>query len=141
MKPITFRLYPEGRYRYCLVQVWSSRVEMIALSNGASYGMSPKSHGAFTCWHRDVRRKHPVDAPGRRGCFGIVSLYRDNVALSTVSHEMTHSAIEWARRVGIDPMCKKGRYRQRGEERFCYAVDGMLHQFSRQARRRGLIPA
>lgn len=136
MKPITFRLYPEGRYRYCLVKVWPNHRTMVPYL----MGLHPARRGEYRSTqglHTSTERwKHAGDRLRKSGIFGELNLHRGRIDTEIASHEIAHAGIAWARRVRINPISPSGQqWESADNERFCYAMGRMMAQFSNHAHR------
>lgn len=136
-KPITFRLYPEGRYRYCLVSVWPDHRAMIKHVGHDKEGTGKRTQGMHTsteCWLLRGGKLH------KTGMFGRINLHLGQLTIEYAAHEIAHAAVAWSRRVGIDPLSCTGQEVAEPEdnERFCYAMGSMVQQFTNQAYRRGV---
>lgn len=106
-----FRIYPENKSLYFLVNIYLTKKAMHAAIR--LLGVSKK----------EVRRTLqagvvPLDGKKLPIC-GMVFFHRKMLGVSTTSHEVAHAALTWARRTGLN-LSKE-------EERFC-AVTGELNR-------------
>jgi hypothetical protein len=138
--PLTFRVYPERKSLYVVVNVWPTKKAMYA--------------------HRPLNRNHEASCTGttrivvpprgstsrtwKRGEFAEVNFYRGALGVGVVSHEFTHAAFCWAERRKLKRIAEE---EERGmtvrgdvsilpvdgvEERFCYALGEMVRQFTQK---------
>lgn len=128
VKPITFRLRPEGKSLYCLVNVWPDKAAMqahfrriMSQEEAAGYRKSAATCTGYTEYRR-----------GRKtGCFAEIDCHLGCIYPEIVAHETTHAVLRWARRVGLDPTRQgNGVDVSESEERFAEALGQMVAQFS-----------
>lgn len=138
MKPVLrFRVRPENRSLYAVVNVWASKGEMIAY-----FRCSPKYD------HRSRSERQKLGETGAmfsaysllrfRGgfqetmpIFGEFNFHTGLLNAEVVAHEAGHAALAFAKRVKLDLDDEgDGRWVSRDEERFCYALGQMVNQIS-----------
>lgn len=119
MKPIKMRLYPE-RSLYYLVLVWPDFKSMQARVDKYG-GNNRRSFGGCTVTYK-----------GKQRIIGEVNLYRGQLGVGLVAHELTHATWGWARRVNLE-VAKRA-----GEERFCRVLQRMLNHYVARAWKLGL---
>lgn len=141
IKPITFRLYPEGSWLYAEVNIWPTKKAMYQ--------------------HKPLRRNHEASCTSttliqfseskrrKLGLFAELNFYKRYLGMGCITHEITHAAFSWADRVKLplneisdNPLSQAttgSTLPQDGpEERFCYALGEMCKQFIDHAYRLGL---
>lgn len=146
-KPLlTFRVYPEGRFLYAVVNIWPTKKAMYA--------------------HKPLQRNHEASCTGLRvitfppkrsgkpsrlrGVFAELNFYKRCLGAEVVSHEFTHAMFSFAERrrlnVAEAVSCqfatqggKSASLDQEGaEERCCYALGRMYRQFVAKCYDRGI---
>lgn len=138
VKPISFRVYPEGCYLYCEVNIWPTRKDM------RNHTRLPKDTVA-SCGGRESfvvqpKRKGKRQQMRKTGLFAEANFYKDEIGIEVVSHELTHAAFAFADRRRLPlaetvdrPFVPNGRFNTLDtdgpEERFCYAQGQMVRQF------------
>lgn len=144
VKPITFRVYPEGQFLYCEVKIWPTKQAM--------HNHLPLS-GTYvaSCGGRE-QYIIPPKGKGRTrktGLFAEANFHRGQIGIEVVSHEMTHAAFAFAQRrnLNLNEIVDK-TFRAGGrnamldihgpEERFCYALGQMCRQFIKKCYDLGL---
>lgn len=146
-QPISFRLYPEGSFLYCQVNIWPSKKAMQA------YVKLPGNKYEACCCGRLVY-KIPANRKGRlrrTGLFAEANFHRKRLGVEVMSHEMTHAAFAFAERRGLRlGEAVNKAYRVGGarmtmeidgpEERFCYALGKMCRQFTQKCYDLGIYP-
>lgn len=93
----TFRVYPEGRYLYAEVNIWSTKRAM------HDYKKVGRGYQAICT---PLER---ISKDGRKlGQFCEINFYRNALGIGVVSHEMGHAAFCWAgrRRISIPRILK-----------------------------------
>lgn len=65
-------------------------------------------------------------------CLGEVMFSKTRLHPGIVTHELTHAAMQWARRTGIDPTDDGSNVGPDQEERFVSGLDTMVRQFFRK---------
>lgn len=146
-EPITFRLYPEGRFLYCEVNIWPTKKAMhqhLPLT-----GNTVASCGGRTSYIAEPKRKGRPQRLRKTGLFAEANFHRKQIGIEVVSHEMTHAAFAFAdrRSLRLDQVLDK-QYTKGGrnnvmdldgpEERFCYALGQMCRQFTQKCYDLGL---
>lgn len=121
------RVYPEHKSLYYVVNVWRTKKDMYAHCRWA------KSTFQGLCTTYEV-----IKGDGKGGwrllpeC-GQVNLWKGRLGSAVVTHEFTHAALGWARRVGLEPDNLLGHNGSADvhpeEERFCHALCEMVRQF------------
>lgn len=144
IKPVTFRLYPEGAFLFCEVNVWPTKKAMY------DYLPLGRSHAA-SCGGRE-QYLIPPKGKGRMrktGLFAEANFYKRCIGIEVVSHELTHAAFAFAdrRKLALSETVNK-EYEVDGgktaldsdcvEERFCYALGQMCRQFTQKCYDLGL---
>lgn len=144
VKPVTFRLYPEGTFLYCEVNVWPAKKAM------REYNPLPGKYAA-SCGGRD-QYIIPPKGKGRMrktGLFAEANFHKQCIGIEVVSHELTHAAFAFAdrRKLPLEQTLAKD-YQMGGskavmdqdgpEERFCYALGQMCRQFTQKCYDLGL---
>jgi hypothetical protein len=95
--PWVCRLYPEPNSRlYVRVQVWPTKAAFLAHVRATCRF----ARGNAVTW-RTQGTCGRVITPGSR-CFAIVNLYRSQLSMRVVTHELFHATMAWAYRVGYD---------------------------------------
>lgn len=131
-----FRVHPEGKYLYALVNIWPTK--------DAMYDHKPleRNHEAC-CTGQEVFIISDQSGKLARkdGQFAELNFCLDRLGVGVVSHEMTHATFCWAERIRLpiqeikDHSLSKtsGILAQDGpEERFCYALGEMVRQFTKK---------
>lgn len=141
---VTFRVYPENRSLYAIVNIWPTKKAMYA------HRPLQRNHEAVctgtTLYYMPPKRS---GKPNRKaGLFAELNFHRKFLGIGCVSHEFTHAAFSWANRVNLPiqeikemPLSsmKHGVLPQDGpEERFCYALGEMVKQFTERAYKLGI---
>lgn len=103
-KPWVCRLYPErGSTLYARVQVWPTKRAFIDHVNAecvfADGKADHKTQG--TCARVD-RTSYRTGRARRSACFASVNLWRGQLTMRVVTHELFHATMAWAQRVGFD---------------------------------------
>lgn len=139
--PVKIRVYPENRALFATVYVWPTKKAM--RQHARRVWQARDRFGAYCQTFRKVR----VRADGRTQTspeFAEVHFAVSQLGSETVTHEFTHAAWGWARRVGWEPEAEgemhpmAGRFEMANEERFCYALGAMVRQFIDRAYTLGL---
>lgn len=138
-KPITFRVHPENKSLYAVVNIWPSKRAM--------YAHKPinRNHLA-SCTGQDLLRVSPNGDTRKLGLFAEVNFIRRALGIGVVSHEFTHAGFCWAERRGLPLEHIKQAAQLVGnvladdsiEEQFCYAVGEMCRQFTQRCYDLGL---
>ncbi|NBW21723.1 MAG: hypothetical protein EBR82_78575 [Caulobacteraceae bacterium] len=118
---ITFRVYPEGRRWHYDVQVWPTVASMREYIR--PHATDWRNVIACVLWPINS-----ADRP-RRYCLGEVHFCRRHLGLDTITHEATHAALQWARRLNLD--VHQGAEEESAspdEERFCEAIGSITQQ-------------
>lgn len=132
-KPITFRVYPEGRFLYCQVNIWPTKRDML------KHTRLPRNTAA-SCGGRESYKVSATGTMRKTGLFAEANFHRGEIGIEVASHEMTHAAFAFAERRKLalaETMDKQfvpnGRFNtlefDGPEERFCYALGQMVRQF------------
>lgn len=147
VKPISFRVYPEGSFLYCEVNIWPTRKAM-----HAHLPLGPKtvaSCGGRECYVVQPKRKGKRQRVCKTGLFAEANFHRAQIGIEVVSHEFTHAAFAFAdrRRLPLHQVMDK-EFKHGGkrntldldgpEERFCYALGQMCRQFTQKCYDLGL---
>lgn len=139
---ISFRLYPEGRFLYCHVNIWPTKKAMREY-----LPLGPRTMAS--CGGRECYDFRKGKKPRKRGLFAEANFYRGAIGIEVVSHELTHGAFAFAgrRKLRLDQALDK-RFEHGGrnntldldgpEERFCYALGQMCRQFTNKCYELGL---
>lgn len=122
---LTFRVYPEDKFLYAVVNIWPTRKAMYA--------------------HKPLDRNHVASCTGqtrivvppnggrirKRGEFAELNFYRGRLGVEVASHEFTHATFCWAERrnLNLNLVMHPDNSQTRGEtletdsveEKFCYA--------------------
>jgi hypothetical protein len=138
IKPISFRVYPDGRFFYCEVNIWPNKASL------HKHGPPGRNYEAC-CGGRVMyivppkREKKPAR---KTGLFAEANFHRRALGVEVVSHEFTHAAFALAERKRLDLNSAIGDHNwsddkevlnQDGvEEIFCYAVGKMVRQFTQK---------
>lgn len=135
-KPLTFRLYPEGQFLYCEVNIWSSKKAMRTHTQ-----LSGKYEA---CCGGRISYSVPAKGPMRRtGLFAEANFNRNRMDVEIMSHELTHAAFAFAdrRKLKLSDALDKSFHehgaqgllnRDGAEERFAYALGQMCRQFTQK---------
>lgn len=85
IKPLTFRLYPEGSFLYCEVNIWPNKRAMHAHTRlpGRNYEACCGGRMAYAVSSRGTRR--------RTGLFAEANFNRHYLGVEIMSHELTHA--------------------------------------------------
>jgi len=135
VKPITFRVYPEGSYLYCTVNIWPNKKAMLDHTR-----LPGRSYDAC-CGARETHEVLPNGRTRRTGLFAEANFNRHKLGVGLTAHEFTHAAFVFARRRKLtlteaaNKQFRKGRNRtilagDSPEETFCYALGEMCRQFT-----------
>lgn len=130
--PVTFRIYPEYGALYFRVVVHRTHDEMIAA--GRAEGIQGR-YRAFTSTF-DILRVFGPDDPRpnrRRPILGEIHFYRARLGSQIVSHEVTHAACAYFRRLGIpfDEIAEGGEgHACDDEERLAGIIGNMNRQIT-----------
>lgn len=90
VKPISFRVYPDGKFLYAEVNIWPTKKAM------QDHMQSGRGYTAICTTMERINRQ------GRKlGQFCEINFYRGALGVGVVSHEMGHAAFSWAARRGI----------------------------------------
>lgn len=144
-KPLLrFRVYPEDKFLYAVVNVWPSKKAMYA------YKPLERRHlASCTGQQRIVIPPRGSKARTRkRGEFAELNFFRGALGVEVVSHEFTHATFCWAERRNLNlnlVMHPDNSQAQSGtlktdsvEEQFCYALGRMVNQFTQKLYDKGL---
>jgi hypothetical protein len=141
---LSFRVYPEDRFLYAVVNIWPTKKAMYA--------------------HKPLDRKHLASCTGqqrlvipprgsksrvrKRGEFAELNFFRGSLGVEVVSHEFTHAAFCWADRRKLNLALASNPDSSQStngtleinsvEERFCYALGRMVNQFTSRLYDNGL---
>lgn len=146
VKPISFRLYPEGLFLYCEVNIWPNKRAMLDHTRlgGTKYEACCGGRVAYkTC--KSCKPAHMR----RIGIFAEANFNRHAIGIEIVSHELTHAAFAFAERRRLDLADAVDKHYATGgssktmeiegpEERFCYALGQMCRQFTAKCYKIGL---
>jgi hypothetical protein len=138
--PVTFRIFPEYGSLYFNVIVHRTHAEMIAA--GRAEGIRGR-YRAFTSTFDIIRVYGEGDArqTRRRPIVGEIHLYRARVGSQIVSHEVTHAACGYFRRLGIpfDAIAEGGEgHACEDEERLAHVIGNMNRQVTIGCIERGI---
>ena len=134
-KPLAkIRVYPEERSLYVTCYVWPNKRAMRRETSRLNGGASMAGAGAACFTYR--RERVGIDGSCSRLSpqFGEIHFSRTQLGSETITHELTHALLGWARRVGWKPDDDMDR-----EERFCYAMGAMVRQLVNRLYARGLL--
>jgi hypothetical protein len=147
VKPISFRLYPEGSFLYCEVNIWPTRKDM-------HRHLPLGKHTVASCGGRESyivepKRRGKPQRMRKTGLFAEANFYEAEIGIEVVSHEFTHAAFAFADRRKLplhQVMDKEFKHHGRNntldidgpEERFCYALGQMVRQFTQKCYDLGL---
>lgn len=151
VKPISFRVYPEGRFLYCEVNIWPTKKSMLVHTKlgGDKY--------EACCGGREGYVVEPKRRGGRQrvrktGLFAEANFHREAIGIEVISHEFTHATFCFADRRKL-PLgeCVDKKFEKNDrfntleldgpEERFCYALGQMCRQFTQRCYDLGLYQA
>lgn len=128
-KPLfTMRVYPEGRSLYFLVNIWPTKK---AMHQHVTWCKPPFEAACSPYMKVNYRSGKGRTSPE---C-GQINFYRRRIGSAVVTHEFTHAALAWARRVKLAPEnllgdeIGGGANAHADEERFCHALDRMVGTF------------
>lgn len=114
-----FRVHPEDGRPYYSVHVWESRKALRGYLATADTGQDVRQVIACCLW---PRRRRPVH-------IGEIHLNRQDLDQGTISHEATHAALQWARKVGlVIDSAVDATETDPDEERLCEAIGTITHQ-------------
>jgi hypothetical protein len=86
VEPVTFRIYPDGKWFYAVVNIWPTKKAM------QDYKQCGRGYTAICTGMEGIRN-------GRKtGQFCEINFHRGGIAIGVVSHEMGHAAFNWAGR-------------------------------------------
>lgn len=148
VKPVTFRLYPEGSFLYCEVNIWPTKKAMY------DYLPLNKKQEA-SCGGRELyivspKRRGRPQRVRKTGLFAEANFHQKRIGIEVVSHELTHAAFAFADRRNLDLGSTIGDHlwetsgtnrvmdQDGPEERFCYALGQMCRQFTQKCYDMGL---
>jgi hypothetical protein len=147
VKPISFRLYPEGSFLYCEVNIWPTCKDMHKhLPLGRK---TVASCGGRESYIVEPKRRGKPQRLRKTGLFAEANFHKGEIGIEVVSHELTHAAFCFAdrRKLPLD-QCVNKDFKQDGrnnaldndgpEERFCYALGHMVRQFTQKCYDKGL---
>ena len=146
-KPIArFRIYPEKRSLYWLVQVWPTEAAM--RRHFRTRGFADLEGTVAQCSTYERYRVRAGRSRKKPFC-GEINFHVQELSTRVIVHEATHAALGWAQRMGIavgrDQEPDESRAMANGnflcsddEERFCYALDSMVGQINDRFHRDGL---
>jgi len=138
IKPVTFRVYPEGRFLYAEVNIWPTKKAM------QNHVRLPGRNYDACCGGREAYLASADGSTRRTGLFAEANFHRRKIGVEVVSHEFTHAAFSFAERRKLNLSSaisehKWGKGRSRKildrdgvEERFCYALGQMVRQFTQK---------
>lgn len=137
IKPISFRLYPEGSFLYCEVNIWPNKKTMQA------HTKLPGHNYEACCGGREAYRIPAKGRMRRTGLFAEANFNRHRIGVEITSHELTHAAFAFAERRKLKLEDAVGKSFHEGgslvvmehegpEERFCYALGQMCRQFTQR---------
>lgn len=118
---LTFRVYPEGRRWHYDVFVWPTVSAM--REHVKPHTADWRSVIACVLW--------PISSSDRprRNCLGEVHFSRRHLGPDTISHEATHAALQWARKIGlVIDSAVDATETDPDEERLCEAIGTITHQ-------------
>jgi hypothetical protein len=141
VEPISFRVYPENKSLYFVINVWPSRRAMHRHSPEFKSQSEPESIVALCTIYE--RHKLRDGRWHKRPECGRVNFYRQALGVGVVAHEFMHAAFGWARRVGLNTNAifdktDKAVNVHADEERLCHAHQEMVRQFVERAYTLGL---
>lgn len=139
VKPISFRVYPEGRFLYADVNIWPTKKAM------QEHVKLPGRNYEASCGGREMYLVPPKGKGRTRktGLFAEANFHDRAIGVEVVSHEFTHAAFAFAdrRKLNLSDVVAK-TWSQEGrkstldlnshEERFCYALGTMVRQFTQK---------
>lgn len=145
VKPITFRLYPEGTFLFAEINIWPNKKAMQA------HTRLPRRNYEACCGGREAYVVPPKGKGRLRktGLFAEADFNRHKIGIEVVSHELTHAAFAFAERRNLnlgEAVHKEFRVGEASEtmdtdgpeERFCYALGVMCRQFTQKCYDLGL---
>lgn len=140
--PVKIRVYPENRALYVTAYVWPTKRAM--RDHGRRENGMRGRYQAYCQTFQKIR----IYEDGRERTspqIGHVHFALARMGTEIVTHEFTHAALGWARRVGWVPADDDGPRTNhsgggldRNEERFCHALGQMVQQFVTRAYELGL---
>lgn len=143
LKPISFRLYPEGSFLYCEVNIWPNKKSMLDHTRlgGTKYEACCGGRVAYEIRDDGLTRK--------TGLFAEANFNRHRIGTEIISHELTHACFAFAERRKLDLAQTVDKFYKEGgqfesldidgpEERFCYALGVMCRQFTNKCYALGL---
>lgn len=128
VKPLTFRLYPEGSFLYCEVNIWPNKKTMQTYT---------RLRGKYeACCGGRLSYMIPARGKGRMrrtGLFAEANFNRNRLGIEIMSHELTHAAFAFAdcRKLNLNDALDKSFHehgaqglmdRDSAEERFAYVL-------------------
>lgn len=141
IKPITFRVYPDGRWLYAEVNIWPTKKAMQDYKRcGRGYTAICTGMERINCRNGKSRKL---------GQFCEINFYRNAIGSGVVAHEMGHAAFDYAARRKIpieqiqqgnlkdwdslwDGKPKRPIAAAGYEERLVYALGEMVRQFTQK---------
>jgi hypothetical protein len=137
--PIRFRLYPERKTLYFEVRIWEDQEAMKGGINRWVQKRTKTVNMLGLCVADHFYRKSKDGTKRLSAQCGTIDLRRDQLHSDTVAHEIAHAAVQWARRMKIQPMDHPGAgFEPKDNERFADAIGNMIGQFSNRAHKMGL---
>ena len=125
---------PDARYFYA-VEFYSSELEM---KRAVAKLGAADARGLGRLQACCVRYKFLAE-PGKRALMrkhepiGTLFFVAGKAPREAVTHELTHAALGWARRTGVNPLTRNRRsYRRCPEERFANVVQHLHEEFYRK---------
>lgn len=135
VEPVSFRLYPDGSFLYCQVNIWPTKKAM-------DQHLPLTRHTQASCGGRESYIVPKGKGRLRKtGLFAEANFYKRRIGVEVMSHELTHAAFAFADRRKLPlgetvnkQFAKNGRFNyldnEGAEERFCYALGRMVRQFT-----------
>lgn len=121
------RVYPEHKSLYYVVNVWRTKKDMYAHCRWA------KSTFQGLCTTYEVLKGEKGGPLRMLPECGQINLWKGRLGSAVVTHEFTHAALGWARRIRLDKDAllshSGGEDVHPDEERFCHALCEMVRQF------------
>ena len=133
-----FTIRPRRSRLYYTVRVFTSKRAMQRYAHRhRSRGLGARFSGLASTWVKQRRVRGVWRATAHAG---EMLLVRGHCGAEVVSHECTHLALAWARRVRVRiTESTSGVHVSASEERFCYVLGQLVNRTYRELWRRRLI--
>lgn len=119
-----FRVYPAGKGLYFHCFVWDTKDQMQRFVRAQNPGSKARRANflAIVCGFSITH--YSKNRPARMlPILGEIHFFRGSLRMGIITHESGHAAMQWCRRMKIDPtQATMDNAESEGEERFCWAL-------------------